>query len=148
MKIARINGRATANLEQTQEALLFAATEQLSVTITDDAGASVKIVPTELPARSRPVHPTQVYSAVNAALMSWLLWSFYPYRRRDGEVTALMLTLYPIARYLLEIIRIDESPVFGTGLSISQNISIVIFAGALALWYYLARQPQQRASFG
>ena len=116
-----------------------------SLILKTDGGETLKLPAAEVPARSRPVHPTQVYSAVNAALLSWLLWSYYPMRRRDGEVTALMLTLYPIARFLLEIIRIDEAAVFGTGLSISQNISVVIFVGALALWFYLRRQPPHRA---
>jgi phosphatidylglycerol:prolipoprotein diacylglycerol transferase len=43
---------------------------------------------------------------------------------------------------LLEIIRTDEQAVFGTGLSISQNISIGLFACGMALWWYLSRQPR------
>ncbi|QDU54262.1 prolipoprotein diacylglyceryl transferase [Aeoliella mucimassa] len=97
-----------------------------------------------LPARSLPVHPTQIYSSVNAGLMAWLLWSFYPARRRDGEVFALMITLYPIARFLLEMIRIDEASFLGTGLSISQNVSLLLLASAGLLWLYLSRQPRQR----
>ncbi|WP_425396513.1 prolipoprotein diacylglyceryl transferase family protein [Aeoliella sp.] len=97
-----------------------------------------------LPPRSLPVHPTQIYSAVNAGLLAWLLWSYYPYRRRDGEVFALLITVYPVARFLLERIRIDESSFFGTGLSISQNVSLVLLAAALLLWGYLSRQPRER----
>jgi phosphatidylglycerol:prolipoprotein diacylglycerol transferase len=93
------------------------------------------------------VHPTQLYSSVNAALLAWLLWSFYPFRRRDGEVVALMLLLYPIARFLLEVIRVDESAVFGTGLSISQNISLVVLVAGIALWVSLCRQPAGKATF-
>ena len=58
-----------------------------------------------------------------------------------------MLTIYPISRFLLEIIRIDESAVFGTGLSISQNISLVLFVLALGLWVVLRRQKPHRAVF-
>lgn len=100
-----------------------------------------------LPARSLPVHPTQLYSAIDAALLGWLLWSYYPFRRRDGEVTALMLTLHPICRFLLEMIRIDESAVFGTGLSISQNFSIVFLVLALVGWALLLRKPPHRATW-
>jgi len=96
--------------------------------------------------RSLPVHPTQIYSAVQAALLAWVLWSFYPFRRRDGQVTALMLTIYPLSRFLLEFIRIDESAFFDTGLSISQNISLVLFVLALGLWIFLSRQPPQHIS--
>src|SRR5690606_6105972 len=34
----------------------------------------------ELPKESRPVHPTQLYSALNAVLLLAILWFFYPYR--------------------------------------------------------------------
>jgi prolipoprotein diacylglyceryltransferase len=63
-------------------------------------------------------------------------------RRRDGETIALLLTIHPITRFLLEIIRTDEPAVFGTGMSISQNISILLLACGLALWWYLSKQPR------
>lgn len=103
--------------------------------------------PRDTPDRSLPVHPTQIYSSVNAALLCWFLWSYYPLRRRDGEVTALMLTIQPISRFLLETIRIDESAVWNTGLSISQNISIGILACALVGWCFLLRQPVGSRTF-
>ena len=43
-------------------------------------------------------------------------------------------TIYPITRFLMEIIRTDEGPVFGTTLSISQNISLLILAGVAIFW--------------
>ncbi|TWU30288.1 prolipoprotein diacylglyceryl transferase [Bythopirellula polymerisocia] len=104
-------------------------------------------LPANLPPRSLPVHPTQIYSSIDAALLCWFLWSYYPFRRRDGEVTALMLTIHPISRFLLEVIRIDESAVFGTGLSISQNISIILLAATAIGWVFLLRQTPRRASF-
>ena len=58
-----------------------------------------------------------------------------------------MLTIHPISRFLLEMIRIDESAVFGTGLSISQNISLLILAAAAVGWFFLLRQTPHRASF-
>ena len=63
--------------------------------------------------------------------MGWLLWAYFPFRRRDGELIALLLTIHPITRFLLEIIRTDEPAVFGTGLSISQNISILLLAAGV-----------------
>jgi len=97
------------------------------------------------PPASLPVHPTQLYSAITAALIGWLLWSYYPFRRRDGQVVALMLMVYPISRYLEEIIRTDEPAVFGTGLSISQNISVAVFVAGIGLWFYLSKQPAKIA---
>lgn len=109
-------------------------------------GDPATLDPQTLPTRSLPVHPAQLYSAIDAGLLCWLLWSYYPFRRSDGEVTALMLTVHSVSRFLLEAIRIDESAVFGTGLSISQNISIVFFVMALVGWFFLLRQSPHRAS--
>ena len=95
------------------------------------------------PQSSLPVHPAQLYSAVDALLLCLFLLAYYPYRRRDGEVFALMVTIHPIARFLQEIIRTDESAVFGTGLSISQNISLLMLVGAAGLWLYLTRLPRR-----
>jgi phosphatidylglycerol:prolipoprotein diacylglycerol transferase len=99
---------------------------------------------TTLPSRSLRVHPTQLYSAVNAGLLGLFLWNYYPLRRRDGEVFALLITIYPVARFLLEMIRIDESSFLGTGLSISQNVSLLLLALVAGLWWYLSRQPRTR----
>lgn len=109
------------------------------------AGKPPMVLPARgLPPRSLPVHPTQLYSAINAALLAWFLWSYYPMRRRDGEVFALLITIYPIARFLLEMIRIDETSFMGTGLSISQNVSLLLLAGVACLWWYLRAQPKTR----
>ena len=95
--------------------------------------------------RSRPVHPTQIYSSINAALICLLMLAIYPYRTRDGQVIALMLTIYPITRFLLEIIRTDESAVFGSGMSISQNVSVLLILGIVGLWAYVLRNRQPLA---
>lgn len=90
---------------------------------------------------SLPVHPAQLYAAIDAGLLAAVAMAFTPLARRPGEVFALVLTLHPISRLLLEGIRIDEPPMFGTGLSISQLVSIVLLALATALWWWLSRQP-------
>ncbi len=95
--------------------------------------------------RSLPVHPAQLYAAVDATLLCFFLLAIYPYRRRDGEVVAWMLTIHPVNRFLLEIVRTDEGAVFGTDLSISQNVSLLILVGAAALWAWLLNQPKRVA---
>ena len=148
MKIAGVDKYRIENSRQLQETLFgLSSTGGVPLRLKIAAGKTFEVAMPETPPRSLPVHPTQIYSAVHAALLSWVLWSFYPFRRREGEVTALMLTIYPISRFLLEIIRIDESAVFGTGLSISQNISLVLFVLALGLWMVLRRQKPHRAVF-
>lgn len=95
--------------------------------------------------RSRPVHATQIYSSINALLICLVILTFYPYRTRDGQVVALLLTIYPMTRFLLEIIRKDEMPVFGSGMSISQNVSLILFAGVVCLWIYVLRSKEPLA---
>ncbi len=106
----------------------------------------------ELPKRSAPVYPVQLFSSLNAALLCLFLWAYYPLRKRDGEVAALLMTIYPTSRILLEAIRTDESPVFQFALgtwqmapTISQTISGVILLAVAALWIYLWRQPRRLA---
>ena len=94
------------------------------------------------PARSAPIHPAQLYAAIDAGLLALVLWNFFPYRRRDGEVFALMLTIHPISRFLLEMVRSDEPGQFGTQLTISQWLSIAFLAAAAVLWWYIERQPR------
>jgi len=92
---------------------------------------------------SLPVHPAQLYAAVDAAILAVLasVASATPLARRDGQVFALVLTLHPISRLLLEAIRIDEPPALGTPLSISQLVSLVLLSLAAVVWWWTSRQP-------
>jgi phosphatidylglycerol---prolipoprotein diacylglyceryl transferase len=95
-----------------------------------------------------PTQPTQLYSAIDAVLLCLLLLAFDPFRRRDGEVLALMLTVHPISRFLLESIRTDEPkkyplPFTTEHVSISQLVSLIILVAALGLWAYIfLRKPR------
>jgi phosphatidylglycerol:prolipoprotein diacylglycerol transferase len=140
--ISSINNHAVESLGDARSRIFLSFESQQPLVLTLQSGKTLRIPSVPIPERSRPVHPTQVYSAIDAGLLGWLLWSFYPFRRRDGEVLALMLTIHPITRFLLEIIRTDEPAVFGTGMSISQNISVVLLVGGVVLWWWLAKQPR------
>jgi phosphatidylglycerol:prolipoprotein diacylglycerol transferase len=151
--IASINGAAIDSLAAARQAIYqaFANGRALRLEIESETSRlpaplrtyrTVDLPPAPAPDRSRPVHPTQLYSAIDAGLLAWLLWAYYPLRRRDGEVIALVLLIHPITRFLLEYIRIDEPAVFGTTFSISQNISIVLLVCGVGLWWYLAKQPR------
>ena len=119
---------------------------EIRLGVTSPSGAGPQMVgwtiPEELP-RSLPIHPTQIYSAIDGFLLLFVLLAYEPFQRRSGELLALLLTLHPVSRFLLEVIRIDEASMFGTGLSISQLISVVALAGAVVLWAYILRQPRQ-----
>jgi phosphatidylglycerol:prolipoprotein diacylglycerol transferase len=87
---------------------------------------------------SLPVHPTQVYSAIDALIILILLSAYYPIRRRDGAVMGLLMIVYPISRCLIEYLRNDE-PVFFAGMTISQNISVLLMLGAFVYWAWISR---------
>jgi phosphatidylglycerol:prolipoprotein diacylglycerol transferase len=92
---------------------------------------------------SLPVHPTQLYSALDGLILLGLLSAFFPLRRKDGEVMALLMVTYPISRFLIEYLRDDEA-VFFAGMTISQSISVLVFAAGLLVWAYLWRLPAGR----
>ena len=62
-------------------------------------------------------------------------------------VLALMLTLYPVTRFLLEMVRRDEQFVFGSEMTIAQNVSLLSLVGAVVLWIYVARGQRPLATF-
>lgn len=103
----------------------------------------------ELPAfapRTLGLYPTQVYESISMALLFLLLTAYYPFRRHDGEVFLLFLTLYPVHRFLNEMLRNDTDPV-AFGLTLSQNGSLLILAVALVLWVWVLRKPVQYHPF-
>ena len=82
---------------------------------------------------SLPIHPTQLYSSLGNLAIFFILNAFFKYRRRDGEITMLFCILYPVMRFCMEILRADNPPLFD-GLTISQNIGILIFTVAVTLF--------------
>jgi phosphatidylglycerol:prolipoprotein diacylglycerol transferase len=91
-------------------------------------------------ARSLPIHPTQLYAAIDGILLCVLLLVYYPIRKRDGEVVALLAVLYPLSRFFVELLRGDEK-VFFAGMTISQTISVILLPAAVALWIWLRSKP-------
>ncbi|MBY0398142.1 MAG: prolipoprotein diacylglyceryl transferase, partial [Thermoleophilia bacterium] len=94
-------------------------------------------------AASLPIYPTQLYAAAESLVVLLVLTWYYPRRRRDGEVMALLMVLYAINRFAIESLRGDEGAVV-LGLTLSQAISVVVLAGGVALWAWLLRQPAGR----
>ncbi len=147
-RIERINGQEVDAVEVNGKMLSpidgarrLLAGSGPAVSIQTDDGRLVRMRISHMPERSRPVHPSQLYAAINAALIATFLWFYYPFRRSDGEVFALLLIVYPIARFLLEIIRADEPGQFGTTLTIAQWFSIVVGVTATGLFVYLRTRP-------
>jgi phosphatidylglycerol:prolipoprotein diacylglycerol transferase len=118
---------------------------EASALIIDWQGRRMNIAGPELPDRSLPTHPTQIYSSINAVLLCLVLWFYFPFRHSEGEVFGLMLILYPIGRFLLEMIRTDEQGIFGTPFTISQWMSMVtIVVGFTILVYVRGQGPMPK----
>ena len=140
-KIKRINDVRNPPSEQLWSILNSTANNLQPVVLETVSGQVVSLPRRELPPRSRPIHPAQIYSSISAFLLCFVLLAYTPFRSRDGEVFGLMITIYPVIRILLEMIRIDEIGQFGTGLSISQLISLLILVGVSIYWLNVLRQP-------
>ena len=99
----------------------------------------------QLPARSLPVHPSQIYAAINAALLCWLMWCIQPLPRWDGMVFLIAILLSACSRFLEEGIRSDEGGQLGTSLSIAQWISLIAAGSAGVLIILLRKTTPCRA---
>lgn len=98
--------------------------------------------------RSVPVHPTQLYSSATAFVICVLLLIVAKISKRDGITFAALLIFYPINRFCLELIRTDEESFLGTGLTVSQCVSLGLLAVGVALFAYLKATLPRRALDG
>jgi len=135
---------ALDSLETANRVMEFAGT---ALRLQTAEGVVVDLSVTELRDTSLPVHPTQIYASINAFFLCGFLWFLYPYRTRDGQVFATMLVTYPIARFLLEVIRNDVDSLGWAPLTISQFVSVCLFSAGVCLWIYLWRQPAGTSVF-
>jgi phosphatidylglycerol:prolipoprotein diacylglycerol transferase len=139
--ITRVNGR-----ELTSDYTLAAAFGEFWPRGQNDVRLTVQRGTEELQLDFRPktlgLQPTQVYESISMALLLFLLLAYYPFRRHDGELFALFLMLYPIHRFLNEMLRRDN-PAVAFGLTTSQNGSILVFAVGLVFFLWLRRLPAQ-----
>lgn len=141
MPIREINGVRVATADDARLLLLdtYGAGRKLSIVAGDNRQPHTWLL-TGPDAHSLPVHPAQIYSTLDGLLICLFLLAWDPFRRRDGELLAWSATIYPITRFLMEVIRTDEPAMFGTGLTISQLLSLLILLGAGCFWLYLRRQ--------
>ena len=97
-----------------------------------------------------PVHPTQIYSSILALLLCGtllFLGKLRFYQQRSGLVFASYMILYSAGRFMVEILRTDEDSFFGTGLTVSQNMSILFGLTGIVLFVYVCRKQSKRRVF-
>lgn len=79
------------------------------------------------------VHPTFLYESLwNVGVLCFMLW----YRKRkkfDGEMMWIYLLGYGVGRFWIEGLRTDQLMLFGTGLAVSQVLSMVLILLAAAI---------------
>jgi phosphatidylglycerol:prolipoprotein diacylglycerol transferase len=103
------------------------------------------------------LHPSQLYSSLNAFVLAAVTAFYTKYKTRNGAVLALGWLLYPITRYGLEILRSDELNVivslkaflfwgpeianFQSPFTISQWISIGLLTSGIIFTFWLSKRP-------
>ena len=96
------------------------------------------------------VHPTPIYELIVACAIAWILWRLGTRQlkaraehgaaaKRAGSVFAAYLILTGVARFFVEIIRIN--PRSFLGLTNAQAASVVCVIAGVALWWSLRRKP-------
>ncbi len=77
------------------------------------------------------LYPTQIYESISAGLLFLALMATWPIRRYEGQLLVLLMLGYAAHRFVNESLRVDTPPY--AGLTLSQWISVGIFAGGLFL---------------
>ena len=92
------------------------------------------------------VHPTFLYESLwNLALLIILL--IYTKRKKfHGEIFFLYLIGYGIGRFWIEGLRTDQLFLFGTGIPVSQALSVVLAALGLALYIVFFVKEKKKKS--
>lgn len=89
---------------------------------------------------TQPVHPSQLYAVVAAVAIFFFLSWIWKTNKVPGRVLAWFCIVYSLYRFLVEITRGDEAHDW-LGLSISQFISVCMFAAGLVYLIVLSRRP-------
>jgi phosphatidylglycerol:prolipoprotein diacylglycerol transferase len=90
------------------------------------------------------VHPTPIYEFLIAVVIFWILWRLGARTLKthapNGIVFAGYLVLTGIARFLIEIIRINPRSFYG--LTNAQAASVVSIVAGVILFTYLRHAPK------
>jgi prolipoprotein diacylglyceryltransferase len=99
-----------------------------------DGGQEVDLPP--IAPKTLGLHPTQLYEVVSMSLMFLVLTAYYPLRRREGQVIAVMMAGYGVHRYLNELLRDDPRPK-----GFESYTSVFLVVAGILLWAYLQTRP-------
>ena len=86
------------------------------------------------------VHPTFLYESVwNLCVFFFLLW-FSKRKKFKGQVFLLYLGLYGFGRFFIEGLRADSLMLFGTGIAVSQALSLVLLLASVILQIFFLKK--------
>lgn len=90
------------------------------------------------------VHPTFLYESLwNLGVLIFMLW----YRKRkkfDGEMLWIYLVGYGLGRFWIEGLRTDQLILFGTGIAVSQGLSLILVLASVGVLIYHYRRLFKR----
>ena len=98
------------------------------------------------------VHPTFLYESLwNLGLLMFMPW----YRKRkkfDGEMLWIYLVGYGLGRFWIEGLRTDQLILFGTGIAVSQGLSLILVLASVGVLIYhycrLFKRQKEKTSDG
>jgi phosphatidylglycerol:prolipoprotein diacylglycerol transferase len=96
-------------------------------------------------AAALPVHPTEIYDALDNFLLYLFLAWLFRHKKFDGQVFAVYLIGYAVTRTIMEYFRGDYPPDhIHYGLTPGELVSIPIFAAGLLLAALLSRRVEPK----
>ncbi len=102
--------------------------------------AKLRALIKKLDLRTKPIHPTQLYSSFMALMISLFLGWYFWHHKYDGAVFIMLFIIYPINRFLIEMIRADN-PHDTFGFTVSQFISLVVVPLAILAFLVIRLLP-------
>ena len=88
---------------------------------------------TDTATTSLPIHATQLYASLSLFTITALVVAATPYKRRHGDLVAMVLILNALSRMGIELVRRDTSPV-ALGLNAGHIGAIVVFLVGAAIF--------------
>jgi phosphatidylglycerol:prolipoprotein diacylglycerol transferase len=89
--------------------------------------------------QSRAVHPAQLYTTFTAFLLAAMLVAYFSTPHTPGMVFAMMMVFEGIARFILELLRVEPPVVYvhGYGFSLSMVLGIgLAVCGLILAWIF------------
>lgn len=90
------------------------------------------------------VHPTQLYETGLSLIIFFLLWRLRRHPHVQGWLFGMWLAMAAVERFVIEVFRAKDDRFFG-GITLAQVISVLLFAGGIALVLRLRRRAGEAA---